>query len=99
MGKVKDVYLQYAEVGDQNVGRVVSGLPVLDIRFSSTTPFFKVDDGNFPAKGTCTVTDVDEFVKLVFPFTVPVAFRLVATQLSCCVALYYSELNAILLPW
>jgi hypothetical protein len=74
MGKVKDVYLQYAEAGDQHVGRVESGLPVLDIRFSSTTPFFKVDDGNLPAKGTCTVTGVDEIVKLVFPFTVPVSF-------------------------
>ena len=99
MCKVKDVYLQYDEAGDQQVGTAVYGLPELDIHFSSTLPFFNDNNGNLPAEGTCTVTDVDKFVKLVFPFTVPVAFRLVASQLSSCVTLYYSGLNAILLLW
>ena len=40
MGKVKDTYIQYAVADDQHVGRVVSGLPVLNVKYACTPPYF-----------------------------------------------------------
>ena len=40
MGKVKDTYIKYAEAGDQHVGRVVAGLPVLSTKYACSPPFF-----------------------------------------------------------
>ena len=40
MGKVKYKYIQYAASVDQHVGRVVSGLPVLNVKYGCTSPYF-----------------------------------------------------------
>ena len=40
MGKVKDVYIKYGEVGDQHVRPVVAGLPVLNAKYACSPPFF-----------------------------------------------------------
>ena len=40
MGKVKDTYIQYDEAGDQHVGRVVAGLPILSAKYACTPPYF-----------------------------------------------------------
>ena len=34
MGKVKDTYIQYADAGDQHVGRVVSGISVINVKYA-----------------------------------------------------------------
>lgn len=41
MGHVKDVYLRYLESGDQFCGRILCLLPLLNVEFASSPPFFK----------------------------------------------------------
>ena len=98
MVKLQDVYLQYAEGGDQHVGRVVSGLPVLDVRFSCTQPFFKLDEDESPEADTCCAKDVDTYVDMIFPFTIRTSFRLVAIQFAACISLHFSKLEDELPP-
>ena len=43
MGKLKYTYIQYADDGDQHVGRVVSGLPVLNVNYAYTPPYFCIE--------------------------------------------------------
>ena len=43
MGKVKDTCIQYAASGDQHIGRVVSGLPVLNVKYACTPPYFCIE--------------------------------------------------------
>ena len=35
-------YLKYGAAGDQHVGRVVAGLPVLDAKYACSPPFFHI---------------------------------------------------------
>lgn len=96
MGQVKDTYLQYAEAGDQHVGRVVAGLPVLDVKFSTTQPFFKIDDHVPPAESTCTSGDINNLVNIVFPFVVPVSMRLLLSNFLACMLYAYDDLGRVL---
>jgi len=40
MGKVKDRYMQYIDIGDQFVGRCLSLLPLLSFQFACLPPYF-----------------------------------------------------------
>ena len=89
MGKVKDTYIQYAEAGDQHVGRVVAGLSVLDKSYACTPPYFRVDDGEIPNSNTCTTDDVNIIVSALFQFRIETSFRPVAV--ACAAALCYGR--------
>ena len=86
MGKVKDTYIQYAEAGDQHVGRVVAGLPVLSAKYACSPPFFREDNGNNPIVNTCTSEDIDFAIATLFPsFQSTITFKPVA--ITCAAAL------------
>jgi hypothetical protein len=38
MGSVRDVYMLYKKAGDQYIGRLMAGLPVLSERFAVSNP-------------------------------------------------------------
>ena len=65
MGKVKGTYIQYAAAVDQHVGRVVSGLPVLNVKYACTPPYFCIDPmdhnnaSNEEAQNVCQLDDVN----------------------------------------
>ena len=40
MGKVRDIYMRYVASGDQFVGRSLSLLPIMGIKFGASPPFF-----------------------------------------------------------
>ena len=89
MGKVKDTYIQYAEAGDQHVGRVVAGLPVLDSKYACSPPIFCVDDSENPDSDSCTTGDVDHCMAMLYKyFTATVTFKPVA--MHCAAALCYT---------
>jgi len=90
MGKVKDVYIKYGAAGDQHVGRVVAGLPVLNARYACSPPFFRIqqDDTIEPEEFECTVEDVDYAIATFFPtFEAKVTFKPVTV--TCSAALLY----------
>ena len=89
MGKVKDTYIQYAEAGDQHVGRVVAGLPVLSVKYACTLAYFCIDDSPSPKESTCTTEDVNAIISAFFPSEISVSFRPVA--ISCAAALCYGH--------
>ena len=92
MGKVKDTYIQYAEAGDQHVGRVVAGLPVLDAKYACSPPFFCIDDSEHAKDDTCTSADVHHCMTVLFPTlfsTSPISFKPVI--LHCAAALVFAS--------
>ena len=90
MGKVKDTYIQYAEAGDQHVGRVVAGLPVLSSKYACSPPYFCVDNSDLPKENTCTSDDIDYAIATLFPsFEKTVSFKPVVV--TCAAALFYSR--------
>lgn len=89
MGKVKDTYIQYAEAGDQHVGRVVAGLPVLDKRYACTPPYFRINDEEEDSTATCTTDDVNNIANAFFPCLIETEFRPVAIGLAA--ALCYAK--------
>ena len=90
MGKVKDVYIKYGAAGDQHVGRVVAGLPVLNAKYACSPPFFRVQQDNNAEREEfeCTVEDVNYAIATFFPtFEAKVTFKPVAV--TCAAALLY----------
>ena len=90
MGKVKYVYIKYGAAGDQHVGRVVAGLPVLNAKYACSPPFFRVQQDNIAEREEfeCTVEDVDYAIATFFPtFEAKVTFKPVAV--TCAAALLY----------
>ena len=93
MGRVKDTYIQYAAAGDQHVGRVIAGLPVLSKDYACSPPYFRIDDTDPAASNTCTSDDVNEILQHFFLFEISVQFKPVA--IAAVAALMYArdELN------
>lgn len=92
MGKVKDVYIKYGAAGDQHVGRVVAGLPVLDAKYACSPPFFctRQDDTVKCEANECTPEDIDYAIATFFPnFQAKITFKPVA--ISCTAALFYAH--------
>ena len=91
MGKVEDTYIQYAAAGDQHVGRVFSGLPVLNVKYACTPPYFCIDPmdhnnaSNEEAQNVCQIDDVNTVIGALFPCKITTVFRPVA--ISCAAAL------------
>ena len=94
MGKVKDVYIRYGAAGDQHVGRVVAGLPVLNAKYACSPPFFRVvqdlNNQNGESKiSECSQEDVDYAISTIFPtFAEKITFKPVVV--SCAAALFYA---------
>lgn len=91
MGKVKDVYIKYGAAGDQHVGRVIAGLPVLKANYAVSPPFFRVKkDLNVPPKDNeCTLADIDYGIATLFPtFASKITFKPVT--ITCAAALFYA---------
>lgn len=40
MGRVRDIYMRYVSSGDQFCGRCLALLPILDVGFAASPPFF-----------------------------------------------------------
>lgn len=91
MGRVKDTYIQYAEAGDQHVGRVVAGLPVLSAKYACSPPFFcMAPDMSKVEENECTSADVDYAIATLFPkFEQKITFKPVAV--TCAAALFYAR--------
>ena len=67
MEQAKDTYIQYAEAGDQHVGRVVAGLPVLSAKYACSPPFFRMaPDMSKVEENKCTSADVDYAIATLF---------------------------------
>ena len=91
-GKVKDTYIQYAEAGDQHVGRVVAGLPVLNSKYACSPPFFCIFDGPEPKEvPTCTTMDVRHTTLALFPnFAINCPISLNPVLMHCAASLLFS---------
>ena len=95
MGKMKDTYIQYAAAGYQHVGRVVSGLPVLNVKYACTPPYFCIDPmdhnnaSNEEAKNVCQLDDVNTVIGALFLCKITTVFRPVA--ISCAAALLFAK--------
>ena len=93
--KVKDTYIQYAASGDQHVGRVVSGLPVLNVKYACTPPYFSIEPmdhnnaSNEDAHNICQFDDVNTVIGALFPCKITTVFRPVA--ISCAATLLFSK--------
>jgi len=84
--KFKDTYIQYTKAGDQHVGRVVAGLPVLSAKYACSPPFYCRDDAETPNEKTCTSADVEFAIATLFPaFDQIVSFKPVAV--TCAASL------------
>ena len=94
MGKVKDTYIQYAEAGDQHVGRVVAGLPVLDAKYACSPPYFCInDDGGAESEEvlTCSTAEVNHATLTLFPnFDKNCPISLKPVLIYCAASLLYS---------
>ena len=95
MGKVKDSYIQYAAAGDQHVGRVVSGLPVLSVKYACTPPYFCIkptdhnNASNEEDQDVCQLEDLSTVIGVLFPCQITTEFRPVA--ISCAAALFFAK--------
>ena len=95
MGKVKDKYIQYAAVGDHHVGGLVSGLPVLNVKYACTPPCFYIEpidhknSSDEEAQNVCQLDDVNTVIGALFPCKITTVFRPVA--LSCEAALLFAK--------
>ena len=90
MGKVKDTYIQYAEAGDQHVGRVVAGLPVLNARYACSPPFFCIDDTEDPKPNTCRTIDVAHSLDEFFPLLIKDSPSLKPVATYCAAAICFA---------
>ena len=59
VGRVKERYLKYKNVGDELVGRTLTGIPPTSCNFRISPVYFKQTTEN--------LKDIDEFASLVFP--------------------------------
>ena len=81
MGKVKDTYIHYAAAGNQHVGRVVSGLPVLNVKYACTPPYFCIEPmdhnnaSDEEAQNVCQLDDVNTVIGTLFPCKITTVFR------------------------
>ena len=95
MGKVKDTYIQYAASGDQHIGRVVSGIPVLNVKYACTPHYFSIEPmnhnnaSNEEAQNVCQLDDVNTVIGALFPCKITTVFRTVATL--CAAALLFAK--------
>ena len=95
MGKVKDTYIQYAAAGDQHVGRVVSGLPVLNVKYACTPHYFCIEPmdqnnaSNEKEKNVCQLDDVNTVIGALFLCKITTVFIPVA--ISCAAALLFAK--------
>ena len=95
MGMAKDTYIQYATAGDQHVGRVVSGLPVLNVKYACTPPYFCIEpmdhnnESNEKEKNVCQLNDVNTVIGALIPCKITTVFRPVA--ISCAAALLFAK--------
>jgi len=89
MGKVKDTYIQYAEAGDQHVGRVVAGLPVLNVKYACSPAYFCIDNNGTATENTCTAREIDAFIALIFPFEFRIQFKPVL--IHCAASLLFAR--------
>ena len=95
IGKVKDTYIQYVAAGDQHVGRVVSGLPLLNVKYACTPHYFCIDPmdhnnaSNEEAQNFCQLDDVNTVISALFPCKITTVFRTVA--ISCASALLFAK--------
>ena len=91
MGKVKDTYIQYGEAGDQHVGRVVAGLPVLNAKYACSPAYICIDDTDNPEENTCTAEDVEHVVQTFFPGFVTVSISFKPVAIHCAAALLFAK--------
>ena len=63
MSKIRDTCIQYAEAGDQHVGRVVAGLPVLSAKYACSSPIFCIGTN----ERECSAEDIDNVIATLFP--------------------------------
>ena len=95
MYKVKDTYIQNAADCDQHVGRVVSGLPVLNVKYECTPTYFFIEPmdhnnaSNEEAQNVCQLDDVNTVIGALFPCKITTVFRPVA--ISCAAALLFAK--------
>ena len=96
MGKVKDTCIQYAAAGYQHVGRGVCGLPVLNVKYACTPPYFCIEPmdhnnaSNEEAQNVCQLDNVNTVIGALFPCKITTVFRPVA--ISCAAALLFAKI-------
>eukprot|EP00957_Ditylum_brightwellii_P208107 15355886-Ditylum_brightwellii.AAC.1 len=73
MGKVQDTYMLYKKAGDQYIGRILSGLPVMSHLFARSHPQFTClksgdeDESNFTSCQNTLRGQVSDTITLIFP--------------------------------
>ena len=88
MSKVKDTYIQYAASGDHHIGRVVSGIPLLNVKYACTPPYFCIDPmdhnnaSNEEAQNVCQLDDVNTVIGALFPCKITTVFIPVAISFA-----------------
>lgn len=86
------MYIQYAEAGDQYVGRVlVAGLPVLDAKYACSPVYFYIDANINLKDNTCTAADVDYVVQRFFPAFVALSVSFKPIAIHCAAAVLFAK--------
>eukprot|EP00957_Ditylum_brightwellii_P080974 6159193-Ditylum_brightwellii.AAC.1 len=73
MGKVQDMYMLYKKAGDQCIGRILSGLPVMSHLFAARHPQLTClksgdeDDSNFTSCQNTLKVQVSKAITSIFP--------------------------------
>ena len=96
MGKVKDTYIQYGEAGDQHVGRVVAGLPVLHVSCTCSPPYFCIDDSESANECTCTSSDANDLLAMFSPYEIYIQFKPVAKYSAAALLYAYDYFDKML---
>ena len=92
---MKDKYIQYAAAGDQNFGRAVSGIPVLNVKYACTPPYFCIltmdhnNASNEESQNVCQLDDVNTVIGALFPCKITTVF--ISVAISCAPAFLFAK--------